>query len=118
MSPTCPDAAQRGLRDGGLLHVRSMTPALITPSVTTMPGFQRVNPDLPRTELARKHTGDNVYSALCAAVDRAVRECDAAGDGADIDYAAAFAEALDRRPRGEQETEHIDVETSCETDLL
>src|SRR5215467_2129219 len=105
-----PDAGQRGLTDNVFLEVRSEDSEAENAFGHDHAGIQRVNPNLPRPELARKHAGDGVNRALCAGVDRSVRRGGSAGDRTYIDYAAAFAEMLDRRLCGEQKAEHIDVE--------
>src|SRR5215470_19815991 len=59
-----PDAAQRRLLDGELLHVRSDDSGADNAFSHYHAGIQRVNPDLPRPELASKHAGYGVNGAL------------------------------------------------------
>ena len=108
------DAAERSLRDDGLLEVRADEAAAVGAFGLDHAGIDGVDPDLLRAELAGEHAGDGVDRALGAGVNRAVRRRDAAGDGADVDDAAAFAEVLDGGLRGEQKTEHVDVEMPVE----
>jgi hypothetical protein len=77
-------------------------------------GIDGVDLDLLGADLASEHAGDGVNRGLGAGVNRAVRRCDATGNGADVDDAGAFAEVLDGRLRGEQKTEHVNVKCLVE----
>jgi hypothetical protein len=96
------DATERSLRDGGLLEIRSDDAAAVGAFSLDHAGIDGVDPDLLRPELSGEHAGDGVNRALGAGVNRAVRRCDATGNGADIDDAGAFAEVLDGCLRGER----------------
>ena len=77
-----------------------MTPPLLGAFGLDHAGSDGVDPDLLWAELAGEHAGDGVNRALGAGINRAVRRCDATGNGADIDDAGAFAEVLDGCLRG------------------
>ena len=103
------DASERGLGDRSRLEVRADNAGAVRAFGLDHAGIQRVDADLLWAELAGEHAGDGVDRALGARVNRAVRKCDATGNGTDIDDAAAFAEVLDGCLRREQKTEHVDV---------
>jgi hypothetical protein len=85
------DAAERGLREGGLFELRSdELNASATPSITE---YQGRSPWL-----------------VSARVNRAVRRCDATGNGANVNDAAPFSEVLHSGLRNKEEAQYIDVE--------
>jgi hypothetical protein len=88
------DAAERGLRDGDLLEVRSDEAAAVGAFSLDHAGTDGVDPDLLRAELAGQHDGDGIDRGLSAGVNRAVRKSDATGNGANVDYAAPLSEVL------------------------
>ena len=108
------DAAEGSLRDGGLLEIRSDDAAAVGAFSLDHAGIDRVDPDLLGAELSGEHASDGVNRALGAGVNRAVRRCDATGNGADVDDAGAFAEVLDGCLHGEKKTEHINVKCLME----
>jgi hypothetical protein len=55
-------------------------------------GTDGVDPDLLRAELAGKHGGDGIDRGLRGGVNRAVRRCDAANNGANVNDAAPLSE--------------------------
>src|SRR5438105_4150931 len=96
------DASEWGLGDRSRLEVRADNARAMRAFGLDHAGIQRVDADLLRAELAGEHAGDSVDRALGAGVNRAVRRCDATGNGADIDDAGAFAEVLEGCLRREQ----------------
>jgi hypothetical protein len=94
------DAAERRLREGELFELRSDEAAAVGAFSLDYSGTEGVDPDLFRAELAGQHDRDGVDRGLGAGVNRAVRRCDATGNGADVDDAGAFAEVLDGCLRG------------------
>jgi hypothetical protein len=104
------DAAERSLREGGLREIRSDEAAAVRAFSLDHAGTEGIDPDLLRTELAGQHDGDGVDRGLRAGVNRAVRRCDATGNGADVNDAAPFSEVLHSGLRRKEEAQHIDVE--------
>jgi hypothetical protein len=75
------DAAERGLRDGDLLEVRSDEAAAVGAFSLDHAGTDGVDPDLLRAELAGQHDGDGIDRGLGAGVNRAVLKSNATGNG-------------------------------------
>ena len=88
------DAAERGLREGGLLELRSDEAATVGAFSLDHAGTDGVDSDLLRAELAGQHCGDGVDRGFRAGVNRAVRRCDAANNGANVNDAAPLCEVL------------------------
>src|SRR5580693_2486125 len=104
------DAAERRLRDGELFERRSDEAAAVGTFSLDYAGTEGVDPDLLRAELAGQHDGDGVDRGLSAGVNRAVRRCDATGNGAHVYDAASLSEVLHSGLRNKEEAQHIDVE--------
>ena len=104
------DAAERGLREGELFELRSDEAAAVGAFSLDYAGTEGVDPDLFRAELAGQHDGDGVDRGLSAGVNRAVRRCDATGNGAHVYDAASLSEVLHSGLRNKEEAQHIDVE--------
>ena len=104
------DAAERSLREGGLREIRSDEAAAVRAFSLDHAGTEGIDPDLLRAELAGQHDGDGVDRGLRAGVNRAVRRCDATGNGANVNDAAPLSEVLHSSLRRKEEAQHIDVE--------
>ena len=65
-------AAERSLRDGGLLEIRSDEAAAVRAFSLDNAGTEGFDPDLLRAEFAGQHDGDGVDRGLTAGVNRAV----------------------------------------------
>ena len=104
------DAAERGLREGGLFELRSDETAAVGAFSLDYAGTDGVDPDLLRAELAGQHDRDGVDRGLSAGVNRAVRRCDATGNGANVNDAAPFSEVLHSGLSNKEEAQHIDIE--------
>src|SRR5438045_1503631 len=74
------------------------------------PGIDGVDADFLRSEFTGKHAGDCIQCAFSAGVNNRIWRGDAADAGANIDNARAFAKMFDRRLRGKNHAEYIDVE--------
>ena len=104
------DAAERRLREGELFELRSHEAAAVGTFSLDYSGTEGVDPDLFRAELAGQHDRDGVDRGLGAGVNRAVRRCDATGNGAHVYDAASISEVLHSGLRDKEEAQHIDVE--------
>ena len=97
------DAAERRLREGELFELRSDEAAAVGAFSLDYAGTEGVDPDLFRAELAGQHDGDGVDRGLSAGVNRAVRRCDATGNGAHVYDAASLSEVLHSGLRNKEE---------------
>ncbi len=104
------DAAERGLREDGLFELRSDEAAAVGAFSLDYAGTNSVDPDLLRAELAGQHASDGLDGSLSAGVNRTVRRCDAANNGAHVYDAASLSEVLDSGLRRKEEAQHVDVE--------
>src|SRR5580704_10664065 len=104
------DTAERRLREGELFERRSDEAAAVGAFSLDYSGTEGVDPDLFRAELAGQHGRDGVDRGLGAGVNRAVRRCDATGNGAHVYDAASLHEVLHSGLRDKEEAQHIDVE--------
>ena len=71
------DAAERSLRQGGLLEIRSDETAAVSAFSLDHAGTKGVDPDLLQAEFAGQHAGDGIDRCLSTSVNRAVRNFDA-----------------------------------------
>jgi hypothetical protein len=111
------DAAERRLRDGEFFELRSDEAAAVGAFSLDYAGTEGVDPDLFRAELAGQHDGNGVNSGLGAGVNRAVRRCDATGNGAHVYDAASLSEILHSGLRNKEEAKYIDVEVPVKVPL-
>src|SRR6266478_7773867 len=105
-----PGAAQRGLRGRVLLPVGADEAPGARALGVDHARVDGVDPDLLRPQLAGEDARNPVDGGLGAGVHRAVRRRDAADRRADVDDAAAFAQVLRGRLRGEEQAQYVDVE--------
>jgi hypothetical protein len=74
-------------------------------------GIDRVYPDLPRPEFLGQRAGQAIDGTFRRGINGTLRHPHAAGDGADVDNAAAIGrEVPERFPGGEQYAEDVGIE--------
>jgi len=112
------DAAEWGLREGGLFELRSDPAAAVGALSLDYAGTDGVDPDLLRAKLAGQHASDGVDGSLSAGVNRAVRRCDAANNGAHVYDAASLSQVLHSGLRRKEEAQHVLGLLSPPLDLL
>jgi hypothetical protein len=64
-----------------------------------------------------QHDADGVDSGLSAGTNRAVRRCDATGNGAHVDDAASLSEILHSGLRNKEEAQYVYVEVPVKVPL-